>query len=43
MDAVADQKVYGPNGEKAIAAAEQAFREMENRLLYIKRGVILHV
>ena len=38
MDAVADQKVYGPNGEKAIAAAEQAFREMENRLSVYKEG-----
>lgn len=36
MDAVADQKVYGPNGQKAIAAAEQAFREMENRLSLFK-------
>lgn len=38
MDAVADQKVYGPNGEKATAAAEQAFREMENRLSVYKEG-----
>ena len=42
MDAVADQKVYGPNGEKAIAAAEQAFREMENRLSVYKEGRVCH-
>lgn len=36
MDAVADQKVYGPNGRKAIDAAEQAFHEMEDRLSLYK-------
>lgn len=36
MDAVADQKVYGPNADKAIAAAEQAFREMESSLSLYK-------